>query len=131
MGDSGSCFLGLMLGALALLSVHIDQQMLWVWLILLGCFIVDATVTLVRRLLRGDKVFEAHCSHAYQYASRKYSSHKVVTLAVLLINLLWLAPWAVLVALGVIEGEEGLIIAYFPLLWLAWYFHAGVPKRLG
>ena len=129
MGDAGSGFLGLMLGALALYSAHIEAVMLWVWLILLGIFIVDATFTLLRRLLRGEKVYEAHRSHAYQYASRQYGSHLSVTLSVLLINLFWLAPWSVAVALGAIGGAFGLIIAYVPILWLAWYFHAGEMER--
>ncbi len=125
MGDAGSGFLGLMLGALALYSVHIEVVMLWVWLILLGVFIVDATFTLLRRLLRGDKVYEAHRSHAYQSASREYGNHRVVTLSVLVINTFWLAPWSTVVALGVVDGVLGLVIAYFPLLYLAWYFRAG------
>ena len=129
MGDAGSGFLGLMLGALALYSAHIEAVMLWVWLILLGIFIVDATFTLLRRLLRGEKVYEAHRSHAYQYASRQYGSHLTVTLSVLFINLFWLAPWSVAVALGAIGGALGLIIAYLPLLWLAWCFHAGEIER--
>ena len=98
MGDAGSGFLGLVLGALVLLNTHIAPQMLWVWLILLGVFIVDATYTLIRRLIRGDRIYEAHRSHAYQYASRKYGSHLPVTLAVLAINIFWLAPWSFAVA---------------------------------
>lgn len=129
MGDAGSGFLGLMLGALALYSAHIEAVMLSVWLILLGVFIVDATFTLIRRLLRGDKVYEAHRSHAYQYASRQYGSHLSVTLSVLFINLFWLTPWSVAVAFGAVGGALGLIIAYVPLLWLAWYFHAGELER--
>lgn len=125
MGDAGSGFLGLMLGAMALYGAHIEASMLWVWMILLGVFIVDATYTLARRLLRGDKVYEAHRSHAYQYASRKYASHLLVTLAVLGINLFWLVPWAFVVALSVVDGVVGVVCAYAPLLWLSWYFHAG------
>jgi Fuc2NAc and GlcNAc transferase len=130
MGDAGSGFLGLMLGALALYSAHIEAVMLSVWLILLGVFIVDATFTLIRRLLRGEKVYEAHRSHAYQYASRQYGSHLSVTLSVLFINLFWLTPWSVAVALGAVGGALGLMIAYVPLLWLAWYFHAGEIEQL-
>ena len=129
MGDAGSGFLGLMLGGLALYGTHIELVMLWVWLILLGIFIVDATFTLLRRLLRGEKVYEAHRSHSYQYASRRYGSHLTVTLSVLFINLFWLTPWSVAVALGAVGGAVGLMIAYVPLLWLAWYFHAGELER--
>jgi len=125
MGDAGSGFLGLMLGAFALHSAHVVPQMLWVWLILLGVFVVDATYTLIRRLLRGDKIYEAHRSHAYQYASRRYCGHLPVTLAVLVINLFWLAPWAFVVATGSVDGVVAIACSYAPLLLLAWYFNAG------
>ena len=94
MGDAGSGFLGITLGILALHAAWSDSQLFWAWLILLGVFIVDATVTLVRRLMAGQKVYEAHRTHAYQYASRKYGKHLPVTLGVILINLLWLLPLA-------------------------------------
>lgn len=129
MGDSGSGFLGLMLGALAIYSASFVAEMLWVWLILLGVFIVDATFTLIRRLLRGDKVYEAHRSHGYQYASRLYGAHKPVTLSVLTINLVWLAPIAWLVALNKVDGTLGMLIAYVPLIWLAWKFNAGEMEK--
>ncbi len=129
MGDVGSGFLGLMLGALALYSSHAETVMLWVWLILLGVFIVDSTYTLCHRLLRGDRIYEAHCSHAYQYAARKYGSHLRVTLTVLVINLCWLTPWAVAVSLDMVDGASGLMMAYVPLVWLAWYFKAGKMEK--
>jgi Fuc2NAc and GlcNAc transferase len=126
MGDVGSGFLGIMLGALALYSTHTEPVMFWVWFILLGIFVVDSTYTLFSRLLQGQKVYEAHRSHAYQNASRKYGSHSIVTLTVLIINLCWLSPWAILVSLGVIDGLIGLVISYIPLIGLAWHFNAGV-----
>jgi len=125
MGDAGSGFVGLMLGALALYSAHIEPLMLWVWFILFGVFIVDATYTLIRRLLRGDKIYQAHCSHAYQNAARKCTKHSPVTLVVLAINLLWLLPWSLAVAFELVDGVVGILCSYIPLLWLAWYFHAG------
>lgn len=125
MGDAGSGFLGLMVGALTLASSHVAPQMLWVWLIMLGVFVVDATFTLIRRLLRGDKVYEAHRSHAYQYASRHFGAHMPVTLGVLAINALWLAPMACLAAFGVIDGFGALLVAFVPLVVLAVKFKAG------
>jgi len=94
-------------------------------LILLGVFVVDATVTLLRRLIRGEKVYEAHRSHAYQFASRRYGRHLPVTLAVGLINLGWLLPIALWVALKGVDGMTGVIIAYLPLVILAVRFRAG------
>lgn len=128
MGDAGSGFLGIALGVLSLSAALAAPDLLWSWVILLGVFVVDSTWTLCRRLLNGDKVYQAHRSHAYQYASRHFQSHKTVTLAVVAINLLWLLPCALLVALGVISGVTGLIIAYAPLLWLAAKFRAGTRE---
>lgn len=125
MGDAGSGFLGIILGALGLQAASVSPDMLWAWLILLGVFVVDATFTLLRRLLRGEKVYEAHRSHAYQYASRVYGRHLPVTVAVALINVLWLLPVAIAVVVAGLDGEVGLIIAYVPLLVLAVKFHAG------
>lgn len=125
MGDAGSGFLGIALGILTLAAALVEPQLLWSWLILLGVFIVDATYTLIRRLARGDKVYEAHRSHAYQYASRRYGAHLPITLAVLLINVLWLAPWAVFVALEYVDGFVGLICAFVPLIALAVKYKAG------
>jgi len=125
MGDAGSGFLGITLGVLSLQAAWVAPQLLWSWLILLGVFIVDATFTLLRRLLRGDKVYEAHRSHAYQYASRRIGRHLPVTLIVGGINLLWLLPIALWVGLGGVDGLLGLLIAYVPLLGLAVKYHAG------
>ena len=91
-------------------------------------FIVDATYTLFRRLLRGDKVYEAHRSHAYQYASRQYKGHRPVTLTVLAINVFWLFPWAVLVGLDYVDGLLGVVVAFLPLVVLAVKFKAGAKE---
>lgn len=126
MGDAGSGFLGLTVGLLAIIAATKVPELLWCWLILLGVFIVDASWTLMRRLLRGEKIYEAHRSHAYQYASRQYGNHKTVVYAVLAINLLWLAPLAVAVGTGLIPGVAALIIAYTPLLLIAYKYQAGM-----
>lgn len=125
MGDAGSGFLGVTLGILALQSAWVSTNLFWGWLILLGVFIVDATVTLIRRLVRGDKVYEAHRSHAYQFASRQYKRHLPVTLATGALNIAWLFPIALLVVEGKLEGLTGLLIAYVPLVLLALKFRAG------
>ncbi|GAA5444419.1 putative undecaprenyl-phosphate N-acetylglucosaminyl 1-phosphate transferase [Microbulbifer sp. NBRC 101763] len=125
MGDAGSGFLGITLGVLSLQAAWVAPQLLWSWLILLGVFILDATWTLMRRLSRGEKVYEAHRSHAYQFASRRFGKHLPVTLSVLVINLLWLLPIALWVGLGELDGALGLLIAYFPLLVLVVKFKAG------
>jgi Fuc2NAc and GlcNAc transferase len=128
MGDAGSGFLGLVLGLFSLQSAWQSGQFFWSWLILLGVFIVDASWTLAQRFLRSEKVYQAHRSHAYQYASRYYQSHKTVSLAVAAINIVWLLPIALWVGLGGLNGLLGIAIAYLPLLFLAVKFNAGLAE---
>lgn len=129
MGDAGSGFLGIALGVISLQAAWISPQLLWGWLILLGVFIVDATFTLMRRLMRGEKVYEAHRTHAYQYASRKAGRHLPVTLVVAAINLFWLLPIAICVEVYQLDGALCLLIAYLPLIILALVFHAGELEK--
>lgn len=125
MGDAGSGFLGLVIAVLSLWAAKDHPALFWSWPILTAAFITDATVTLLRRVLRGEKFYLPHRSHAYQYASRLYKSHKVVTLAFGAINVFWLLPWALAVALGWIDGALALLIAYAPLVLLAFHYKAG------
>jgi Fuc2NAc and GlcNAc transferase len=116
MGDAGSGFLGIILGGVVILSSVEKPVFLWCWLILLGVFIVDATFTLLARIVEGARIYEAHRSHAYQYAARKYNSHAVVTGLVFLINVIWLLPISILVGINLLSGAIGLLAAYVPLV---------------
>lgn len=128
MGDAGSGFLGIIIGILSIHAGSISHQLFWCWLIMLGVFVTDATTTLIVRLLRGDKVYEAHRSHAYQRASRYYNAHKPVSIAVGLINCVWLFPWALAVALSKLDGFLAMLIAFTPLFIIAIRFRAGAKE---
>lgn len=130
MGDAGSGFLGITLGTMSLQAGWVSPALFWSWLILLGVFVVDATFTLLHRLLRGDRIYEAHRSHAYQFAARHFGRHLPVALAVGALNLGWLLPLALWVGSGRLDGIVGVVIAYLPLLALAIRFHAG-KRELG
>lgn len=129
MGDAGSGFLGITLGLLTLQALSLDFYLFCGWLILLGVFITDATFTLIRRALSGERLYEAHRSHAYQYASRLYKSHLVVTLAVVAINLFWLLPLAILVGNHFLNEFFGLLLAYAPLVLLCVKYRAGIKGQ--
>lgn len=131
MGDTGSGFIGLMLGAFSLQAAVATPVLFWCWAVLLGVFVVDATVTLSRRLLRGERVYEAHRTHAYQHAAIEFGGHRVVTLAVAAINLLWLLPWALAIAAGWVAGVVGVVLAYVPLVGLVLRFRAGIDNDNG
>jgi Fuc2NAc and GlcNAc transferase len=126
MGDVGSAYLGYAIALLALADVQSRPAAVWVWLILGGVFFVDATVTLGRRWLRRDRVYEAHRQHAYQWLARRWG-HLPVTLAVLLVNLLWLLPCALLASRQPQLATTVLAAAFLPLLVAA--LAAGAGRR--
>ena len=66
MGDAGSIPLGFMAAAFGVLGWQRGDWGLWFPLLVFSPFIVDATVTLVKRLLRREKIWQAHRSHYYQ-----------------------------------------------------------------
>lgn len=120
MGDACSGFLGLILGILALIALKEDLALFCAWVICLGVFIVDATYTLIKRVLGGYKMYDAHRSHSYQILSRKCGSHTPVTLVVAAVNLFWLFPIAyITVTQNITYPEIAVLIAYIPLLLVA------------
>lgn len=66
MGDAGSIPLGFLAGALGVLGAHSGDWPILFPVLVFSPFIVDASVTLLRRSMRGEKVWIAHRSHAYQ-----------------------------------------------------------------
>ena len=127
MGDVGSGYVGYVIAVLGLTATRANPSAIWAWLILGGAFFVDATVTLVRRLLRGERVHEAHRSHAYQWLARRWGSHRSVTVSVLMLNLLWLLPCAVLASIRPDEATWIAAGALAPVVVLA--IAAGSGRR--
>ncbi len=84
LGDVGSIPLGLLLGWL-LLGLAANGQ--WAAALILPLYyLADATLTLLRRLLRGAAVWRAHREHCYQIAVQRGRSHAQVSGAVALVN---------------------------------------------
>lgn len=119
MGDAGSGFLGFVIAVLAIGSSRESSISVVVWLILGGVFFVDATITVMSRMIRGERVYEAHRTHAYQWLARRWGSHRRVTLIFAAINLLWLFPCAFLAAQYPQYGWGILLAALTPLIILA------------
>lgn len=128
MGDVGSGFVGLVFGILSLEAAVAVPRWLWVWLVLLAVFVVDATGTVLIRLARGARLSEAHSGHAYQMAARRWG-HRHVTIAVAAINLCWLTPLAALIALDMLDGATAFVIACMPLALLMAGLRAGELTR--
>ena len=98
LGDVGSIPLGFLLGWLLL---DLAASGLWqAALILPLYYLADATLTLLRRLLRGAVVWQAHREHCYQVAVQRGRRHSTVAGAVALVN-------AVLVVLAFVAALPG------------------------
>lgn len=129
MGDVGSGFLGFCFAILIFASAWIDITLLWPWLILLAAFIADATYTLAVRILTRQRFFEAHRLHTFQKLALKWGSHKKVTLAFVVINLLWLLPLAYFSLRHRELGPLLTAVAYAPLLVFASLTGAGLKEQ--
>lgn len=121
MGDIGSNFLGFILGVAGLLSTSSGLTNVWVWCILCGVFVVDATYTLFVRILKGETWHQAHRTHAYQLAAVHYGSHRRVVLAVTGINLVWLLPLGWMAHHLPQWGAPLTLVAWLPLYMLVRY----------
>jgi UDP-N-acetylmuramyl pentapeptide phosphotransferase/UDP-N-acetylglucosamine-1-phosphate transferase len=81
MGDVGSHVIGACLAALLLWELKERDLGLFQAFILVSAFAMDAGLTLVRRIIRGRRFWQAHREHLYQMAIRKGFSHSQVCLA--------------------------------------------------
>lgn len=86
MGDVGSGFVGFSFAVLALASERQGGPSAALWVLLLGAFVFDASVTLARRAWYGESVTTPHRAHAYQRATQSGASHAAVTTACLAIT---------------------------------------------
>ncbi len=91
MGDVLSGFLGFFFAALTVYLNNEGGFSVLLVPVLLSVFIFDATVTLLLRTVRGERIIEAHSRHIYQQFAKVYG-HRPVTLSVMAINIALYAP---------------------------------------
>ena len=121
MGDVGSIPLGF-LCAWVLLSLA-SQEMGAAAFILSLVFFVDATLTLLKRLFRGEKFWQAHNQHYYQRAVRRGLSHSHTSLGAACANsiLVGIALWST-------EGHQvAAIAAAFCVIGLLFIYYIMFP----
>ena len=80
MGDSGSIPLGFLMGAIGLYGLQHQVWPFWFPFLVFSPFIVDATITLIKRLLNKEKIWQAHKSHYYQRLIQLGWSHRKTAL---------------------------------------------------
>ncbi|MGY0831576.1 MraY family glycosyltransferase [Azospirillum argentinense] len=117
MGDVGSVPLGFTLGWLLL---ALAASGLWVAALLIPAyFLADATFTLLRRLVEGKKVWQAHREHFYQKATQRGRNHAQVVRLVLMLNAALLLLAAASLALGWVVLPAGAAAVVLLLALLA------------
>lgn len=116
MGDVGSGYLGYSIAVIGLAAGRASPIALLVWIILGGVFFTDATITLLLRFVRGERIYLAHRDHAYQHLAARWGSHCRVTLLVCAVNLLALFPVA---WLACVHQELAATLAAVTLLFLS------------
>jgi UDP-N-acetylmuramyl pentapeptide phosphotransferase/UDP-N-acetylglucosamine-1-phosphate transferase len=80
MGDGGSIPLGFLAGSLGMYGWARQCWPIWFPIVVFLPFIVDATLTLVRRILAGERFWQAHREHSYQRLVRMGFGHRKVAL---------------------------------------------------
>lgn len=87
MGDSGSTMLGGLFAA-ASLKLHNQCEISIVFpALIFAWFLVDTSITFLKRLVRGENVWQAHRQHFYQQLASEPSRHSRVTGMISLITL--------------------------------------------
>lgn len=116
MGDAGSVPLGFAIAGLMTLGYLAGALPLPVSVLLLSVFLVDSSLTLFKRVIRGERWYTAHKQHLYQRLIGQRWSHSRVLLLYQSLNLLVVAPAAVL---ALMYPEYAWLLAAAVLLLLA------------
>ncbi|MEE9268798.1 MAG: hypothetical protein V3V49_00895 [Candidatus Krumholzibacteria bacterium] len=80
MGDSGSTFLGFVFAGVAIMGNGLSPEIpFFIPVLMLSSLFLDAGLTLVKRALKGEKIFQPHHTHYYQRLLSLGLNHKQVT----------------------------------------------------
>lgn len=127
MGDAGSVPLGFAIAALAGLGLAQNLLTLPQALLVLSVFTVDSTLTLLRRVIRGEQWYTAHKQHMYQRLIARGWPHSQVLYLYQAINLLVVVPVAVLVNMYPNYAWHLTVLMYL-LMMTGWFL---ASPRLG
>ncbi len=118
MGDSGSCFVGFTFGVLAVIGWRSGAVPLSAWCILLAVFICDSSLTLLKRVVAGEKWYTPHRSHAYQILVQSGMTHRRLALYTAGINFLLLGPLAgIALYIHALPAAAGTVFAAASVTW--------------
>lgn len=113
LGDVGSGALGFLAACLIALAPAPDPVALLPWLLPLSAFLIDAALTLLSRIIRGERWWTPHVQHVYQRCVQAGHAHAVVTGGYAAWTLL-----SILVAIWMAGAPQPVIIGAFATWYL-------------
>jgi len=119
MGDVGSGALGFLIAAAIGIGLDFGLLVPGEALIVVSAFLIDASCTLVSRMLRGRRWYSAHREHLYQWLARDMSHARVVAIYTAW-NLLVVVP--ALVCFELADGYENTLCLGVYALGIALWF---------
>jgi UDP-GlcNAc:undecaprenyl-phosphate GlcNAc-1-phosphate transferase len=134
MGDVGSQFCGFVLAMLAVASSRFEGADLSFMLVpmMLGGVLYDVAFTLVRRLLRGENITQAHRGHLFQVAHRAGMDPRLITLIYWGFTLFGAAAaWCFLAVPSYYKPMIVPIPLIPPIIWTAYVIHRGQVAQVG
>ena len=117
MGDVGSLALGAFFAIIAIIGTTGLKIPFLAFLILYSVYLADSSVTLLRRMINGEKWWQAHRSHYYQRAVQSGFSHSQVSLAVMMINIIF-SVLASLLIVGLVNAPTAIVVTMTILISL-------------
>ncbi len=117
MGDTGSTFIGFVFATLSVIGAGAGIPV-FVTVLLLGGVIADAVLTLIRRVVKRERLLAPHRTHYYQRLTSLGLSHKQVTLLEYLVAVLLGVS-----ALFYFHGDR-LFVSVFSVVWVGFFLWA-------
>ena len=116
MGDTGSVSIGFFFSFFIFYSASESMISIYTWLILLSIFISDSTYTLFVRIVTKKNITQPHLTHAFHLLASNKNSQVFVTKRMIILNIFWVLPMAVLSNFYVNYNVVITFIAYVPMV---------------
>ena len=129
MGDTGSISLGCILAFYIFFSASESILSIYTWLILLSIFIADSSYTLLVRMVTKRNIMHAHLTHAFHLITIKKNSHLFTIRWMMIVNIIWIFPLALLSNTYMSYNIIITIVAYLPLLFYLIKIGAGLEQN--
>ena len=116
MGDAGSIPLGFLASAFGVWGWQLGYWPFWYPILVFSPFVIDATVTLLKRVRRGENLAQAHRSHYYQHLVQMGLGHRNTAIAEYALMLLTGA--SALWGIGLDAQSQGNLLAFWSAVYL-------------